>query len=66
MSDRVLVYKPLGDIDVSDNFFDSLREGYVGFDKWFASKATEKAYILEAEVVVVSVVRVFGTNGCVN
>jgi hypothetical protein len=45
--DRVLVYKDLGDVDVSDKFFDSLRDGYVGFDKWFASKASEKAYILE-------------------
>ncbi|MEM5469520.1 MAG: hypothetical protein ACSHWZ_17685 [Sulfitobacter sp.] len=50
MSKRVLVYKALGDVDVSDKFFDSLRDGYVGFDKWFASKAAEKAYILEDSI----------------
>lgn len=47
MSQRNLSEKKLGDVDVSDPFFDSLKEDYSGFEKWFASKAEEKAFILE-------------------
>lgn len=34
-----------GDVDVSDPFFDSFREDYPGFDKWFLRKSEEEAYI---------------------
>lgn len=34
-----------GKIDLSDHFFDSFREDYVGFDKWFNKKADNEAYI---------------------
>jgi hypothetical protein len=34
-----------GNINLSDSFFDSLKEDYPGFEKWFNKKAEEKAYI---------------------
>ncbi|MDR1973849.1 MAG: hypothetical protein LBQ31_04150 [Bacteroidales bacterium] len=34
-----------GNINLSDPFFDSLKEDYPGFEKWFNKKAEEKAYI---------------------
>lgn len=34
-----------GNIALSDTFFDSLKEDYVGFDKWFIKKYDEEAYI---------------------
>ena len=34
-----------GKINLSDTFFDSLKEDYVGFDKWFLKKYDEEAYI---------------------
>ena len=34
-----------GKIDLNDTFFDSLKEDYVGFDKWFIKKYDEEAYI---------------------
>jgi predicted nucleic acid-binding protein len=34
-----------GDIHLNDTFFDSFREDYVGFDKWFNKKADEVAYV---------------------
>ncbi|MCU0420677.1 MAG: hypothetical protein MUC38_13570 [Cyclobacteriaceae bacterium] len=34
-----------GKIDIKDHFFDSFREDYVGFDKWFNKKADNEAYI---------------------
>lgn len=37
------------DIDVSDSFFDSFRNAYDGFDKWFARKCDEEAYICRTE-----------------
>lgn len=35
----------IGDIDVSNVFFDSLRDSYQEFDTWFAKKSNEEAYI---------------------
>jgi predicted nucleic acid-binding protein len=35
----------IGEIDVHDAFFDSLRDSYVGFDAWFNRKCDEDAYI---------------------
>ena len=34
-----------GNIDLEDKFFDSLKEDYVGFDKWFNKKSNEIAYV---------------------
>lgn len=34
-----------GKINLNDSFFDSLKEDYVGFDKWFLKKYDEEAYI---------------------
>lgn len=44
---KVLAVKQeyFGNINIADSFFDSLREDYEGFDKWFNRKANEKAYI---------------------
>lgn len=34
-----------GNIDIQDPFFDSFREDYDGFDKWFNKKSDEFAYV---------------------
>ena len=34
-----------GKIDLNDTFFDSLKDDYIGFDKWFIKKYDEEAYI---------------------
>ena len=34
-----------GKIDLNDTFFDTLKEDYIGFDKWFIKKYDEEAYI---------------------
>jgi predicted nucleic acid-binding protein len=34
-----------GNIDINDPFFDSFKEDYVGFEKWFSKKSEEIAYI---------------------
>ncbi|MDR2927401.1 MAG: hypothetical protein LBV41_04265 [Cytophagaceae bacterium] len=34
-----------GRINLTDSFFDSLKEDYVGFDKWFIKKYDDEAYI---------------------
>lgn len=40
--------KYIKNIDISDAFFNSLREDYEGFDNWISKKAfcNEKAYVL--------------------
>ena len=35
----------IGNIDHKDEFFDSFRDYYDGFDKWFLSKSQEPAYV---------------------
>lgn len=37
--------KYFGELNLSDPFFDSLKEDYQGFDKWFNKKANERAYV---------------------
>ncbi len=37
--------KHFGEIDLKDTFFDSFREDYEGFDRWFNKKADEIAYV---------------------
>ncbi len=44
---KVLNVKKLkfGNINLDDSFFDSLKEDYDGFDKWFLKKYDEEAYV---------------------
>ncbi len=37
--------KLFGELDLNDPFFDSLKEDYPGFDKWFHGKANDRAYV---------------------
>lgn len=37
--------KFFGEINLADSFFDSFKEDYVGFDKWFLKKSDETAYV---------------------
>ena len=37
--------KLFGEIDISDSFFDSFKEDYRGFEKWFIKKSDETAYV---------------------
>ncbi|MES2703184.1 MAG: PIN domain-containing protein [Bacteroidota bacterium] len=34
-----------GEVDLKDSFFDSFREDYLGFDKWFNIKSDEISYV---------------------
>lgn len=38
-----------GEIDINDPFFDSFKDDYVGFEKWFNKKADEIAYVCDSE-----------------
>jgi len=38
-----------GNIDVDDSFFDSFKEDYPGFEKWFNRKADNIAYVCKSE-----------------
>jgi hypothetical protein len=38
-----------GNINVKDDFFDSFRRDYPGFDSWFARKSDEIAYVCRSE-----------------
>jgi hypothetical protein len=40
---------PFKDIDINDPFFDSLKSDYQGFEKWFARKSNEDAYVFYEE-----------------
>jgi len=48
---RVLAVRKVrfGEIDVMDSFFDSFREDYQGFNRWFGRKSEEPAYICEED-----------------
>ena len=39
--------KLMGEIDIAVDFFDSLREAYVGFNDWFAKKCNDEAYLCQ-------------------
>ena len=39
----------MGNIDVKDSFFDTFRPVYKGFEKWFAKKSDEEAYICRSD-----------------
>ena len=34
-----------GEINLSDSFFDSFKEDYIGFEKWFIKKSDDTAYV---------------------
>lgn len=53
---RVLAVKQefFGNINLADNFFDSLKEDYPEFQKWFNKKAEEKAYITYSKGKILS------------
>lgn len=42
-----LEHKLFRNINLSDTFFDSLKEGYAEFPSWFARKADDSAYVFE-------------------
>jgi len=44
---KVLAVKKqyFGELNLTDKFFDSFREDYIGFDKWFNRKCDEIAYV---------------------
>lgn len=44
-----LNYKKFGQIDLSDPFFDSLKQDYAEFEHWFAKKAADFAYVFYAD-----------------
>ena len=46
--------KLFGNIPLHDPFFDSFREDYPGFDKWFIKKSDEWAYICSVESDIVA------------
>jgi predicted nucleic acid-binding protein len=46
--------KLFGYVNLKDTFFDSFREDYPGFDKWFNKKSEETAYITENRGSVLS------------
>lgn len=37
--------KLFGELDLNDQFFDSLKEDYPGFELWFQGKANDRAYV---------------------
>ena len=39
----------IGTLDVTDSFFDSLRDDYPGFVRWFNGKAEEPAYVCRSD-----------------
>ena len=41
--------KLFGELMLTDPFFDSLKEDYQGFERWFNAKANEKAYVTTNE-----------------
>lgn len=38
-----------GNIDLNEAFFETFKEAYPGFDKWFAKKSDEEAYVCRAD-----------------
>ncbi|MFA5881543.1 MAG: PIN domain-containing protein [Eubacteriales bacterium] len=53
---RVLSVKKeyFGNIDLGDEFFDSLKDDYVDFEKWFNRKADEIAYICKSDEQIIA------------
>lgn len=51
---KVLAVKKVdfAQVNLNDTFFDSFREDYIGFDKWFNKKADEIAYVCYSNSVL--------------
>lgn len=45
-TNEIIQERSFKEIDLSDHFFDSLKEDYCGFENWFRRKAEEKAFVL--------------------
>lgn len=46
--------KHFGEIDLADPFFDSFKQDYKGFDKWFNGKADSDAYVTSVQGKILS------------
>ncbi len=44
----------IGNVNIKDSFFDSFRDDYLDFDKWFNKKADEIAYVCRAKDQVIA------------
>lgn len=42
---EVITLKDFSEIDLNDPFFNSLKEDYIGFERWFKKKSSEKAFV---------------------
>lgn len=40
-----IIQERFGNVDADDEFFDSLKKDYVGFEEWFNNKSEEKVYV---------------------
>lgn len=38
-----------GNVDLSDSFFDTFKDAYYGFEKWFNGKSNEEAYVCRTD-----------------
>lgn len=47
--EELIKRKRFAEIDLSDPFFDSLKEDYGSFSEWFRRKANEEAYVLDVD-----------------
>ncbi len=39
--------KKFSDVNINDDFFDSLKTDYIEFDEWFRKKGDEEAYVIQ-------------------
>ena len=46
--------EPFGDVNVADPFFDSFRQDYPGFDRWFLRKSEEEVYVCREDGRIVA------------
>lgn len=44
-NDNVIKYVKFSEVDLSDSFFDSLKESYQEFSEWFERKSSESAFV---------------------
>lgn len=53
---KVLAVKKeqFGRVDLADPFFDSFKQDYAGFERWFARKSEETAYVCRSEAGLVA------------
>lgn len=65
MREEIIRLKKFSQVDLTDTFFDSLRESYTGFDKWFRRKADEKAYVVTSKAGVQAFLYLKIENGAI-